>query len=110
MTYNAAVAPRPRSGCLGPACCSGRRSSAKRAPVVTGQVVHLGLVRRLRCRRLAVRASASGAEELDKQLCDALSLVVVDPVGGVGQALDAVKVRHVVVIRFGKFRAEVMIT
>ena len=34
---------------------------------------------------------------------DALGLVVVDPVRGVGQALDAVEVGHVVVFGFGKF-------
>ena len=34
---------------------------------------------------------------------DALSLVVVDPVRGVGQALDAVEVGHVVLVGFGKF-------
>src|SRR6516162_8737690 len=36
-----------------------------------------------------------GCEEVDEQLVDALSLVVVDPVGGAGQAFDAVEVGHV---------------
>jgi hypothetical protein len=34
-------------------------------------------------------------------LGDALSLVVMDPMRGVGQALDAVEVRHVVVVGLG---------
>ena len=42
-----------------------------------------------------------GGEKVGEQLGDALSLVVVDPVRGVGQALDAVEVRYVVVVGFG---------
>jgi hypothetical protein len=34
-------------------------------------------------------------------LCDALRLVVMHPVRGVGQALDAVEVEYVVVVRLG---------
>ena len=43
-------------------------------------------------------------EEVDEQLVDALGLVVVDPVRGVGQALDAVEVGHVVVVGLGERR------
>jgi len=39
--------------------------------------------------------------KVGEQLVDALRLVVMDPVGGVGQALDAVQVRHVVVVGLG---------
>ena len=42
-----------------------------------------------------------GGEKVDEQLVDALSLVVMDPVRGVGQALDAVEVGHVVVVGLG---------
>ena len=50
-----------------------------------------------------------GGEEVDKQLVDAFSLVVVDPVRGVGQPLDAVQVGHVVVVGLGQFCAEVAV-
>ena len=50
-----------------------------------------------------------GGEEVDEQLVDALSLVVVHPVRGVGQPLDAVEVGHVVVVGLGEFLAEVAI-
>ena len=40
---------------------------------------------------------------------NALGLVVVHPVRGVGQALDAVQVGYVVVVGFGEFGAEVVI-
>jgi hypothetical protein len=43
----------------------------------------------------AVLGWAGGGEEVDEQLCDALGLVVVDPVRRVGQALDAVEVGDV---------------
>ena len=52
---------------------------------------------------------ARGREEVDQQLVDALGLVVVDPVRGVGQALDAVEVGHVVVVGLGERRAEVAV-
>jgi hypothetical protein len=42
-----------------------------------------------------------GGEKIGEQLGDALSLVVMDPMRGVGQALDAVEVRHVVVVGLG---------
>ena len=42
-----------------------------------------------------------GGEKVGEQLVDALSLVVVHPVRGVGQALDAVEVGHVVVVGLG---------
>lgn len=52
------------------------------------------------------RASAflfrqGGGEETGEQLGDALGLVVMHPVGGVGQALDAVQVGYVVVVGLG---------
>src|SRR3954453_20306974 len=53
--------------------------------------------------------SASGREEVDEQLVDALGLVVVDPMRGVGQALDTVEVGHVVVVRLGERGAEVAV-
>jgi hypothetical protein len=40
-------------------------------------------------------------------LVDALSLVVMDPVRPVGQALDAVEVGYVVAFGLGEFGAEV---
>jgi hypothetical protein len=46
----------------------------------------------LRRRRLAVLGGAGGTEKVDEQLRDALSLVVMDPVRRVGEALDAVEV------------------
>jgi hypothetical protein len=42
-----------------------------------------------------------GGEKVGEQLVDALVLVVMDPVRGVGQALDAVEVGHVVVLGLG---------
>jgi hypothetical protein len=42
-----------------------------------------------------------GGEEANKQLIDALSLVVMDPVRAVGQALDAVEVGHILVFGLG---------
>jgi hypothetical protein len=47
----------------------------------------------------------SGAE-VDEQLIDAFSLVVMDPVRRVGQALDAVEVGHVVALGLGEVGAE----
>jgi hypothetical protein len=58
---------------------------------------------------LAVPAWAGGSEEVDEQLCDALGLVVMDPMRGVGQALDAVEVGHVIAVRLGELGAEVAI-
>src|SRR6185437_9780951 len=48
-------------------------------------------------------------EELGEQLRDALGFVVVHPVRGVRQPLDAVQVGDVVAIRLGEFWAEVVI-
>ena len=48
-----------------------------------------------------------GGEEVDEQLVDAFSLVVMYPVRRVGQALHAVEVRHVVAAGLGEVRAEV---
>src|SRR5690349_14305327 len=50
-----------------------------------------------------------GGEEVDEQRVDALGLVVVDPVRGVGQPLDALEVGHVLVVGFGQVFAEVAI-
>ena len=58
------------------------------------------------CGRLAL---AGGGEEVDEQLVHALGLVVVDPVGRVGQALDPVEVGHVLVVRLGELGAEVAV-
>jgi hypothetical protein len=44
---------------------------------------------------------AGGTEEVNEQLCDALSLVVMDPMRRLGQALDAVEVGHIVVVGLG---------
>src|SRR5512132_1316291 len=55
------------------------------------------------------RRRAGGGEEVDEQLVDALGLVVVDPVRGVGQALDVVEVGHVVVVGLGERGAEVAV-
>src|ERR1700710_2524467 len=60
-------------------------------------------------RTSAPPVSRSGREEIDEQLVDALGLVVVDPVRGVGQALDAVEVGHVVVVRLGERGTEVAV-
>jgi hypothetical protein len=57
----------------------------------------------------ALREGQLLGEEVDEQLVDAFSLVVVDPVRRVGQALDAVEVGHVVVVGLGEFWAEVAI-
>jgi hypothetical protein len=54
-------------------------------------------------RRSAVLGWPGGGEEFGEQLVDALGLVVVDPVGGAGPALDAVQVGHVVVLGLGEF-------
>ena len=48
-------------------------------------------------------------EEVDEQLVDALSLVVVDPVRCAGQALDAVEVRDVLGMGLGELAAEVAV-
>ena len=56
-----------------------------------------------------VRAWLLSGEEVDEQLVHALGLVVVDPVGRVGQALDPVEVGHVLVVRLGELGAEVAI-
>ena len=60
-------------------------------------------------RRSAVLCRQGGGEKVGDELGDARSLVVVNPVRGVGQALDAVEVGHVVVIGFGEFRPDVFI-
>jgi hypothetical protein len=46
-------------------------------------------------------APTRGAEEVDKQLVDAFTLVVMHPVRRVGQALDAVEVGYVSVVGLG---------
>jgi hypothetical protein len=42
-----------------------------------------------------------GGEELVEPSGDSLGLVVMDPVRGVGQALDAVEIGHVVAVGLG---------
>jgi len=42
-----------------------------------------------------------GGEKLGEQLVDSVSLVVMDPMGGVGQPLDAVEVGYIVVLGLG---------
>ena len=56
-----------------------------------------------------VDVARAGAKKSIEQLVDALGLVVMDPVRGVGQALDAVEVGHVVVVGLGQRRAEVAV-
>jgi hypothetical protein len=48
---------------------------------------------------------ASGGEEVDKQLIDALSFVVMHPMRRVSQALDPVEVGHVSAVRLGEVGA-----
>src|SRR6187551_3022736 len=50
---------------------------------------------------------SSSGEEVDEQLVDAISLVVVHPVRRVGKSLDPVEVGHVVGVRLGEIGAEV---
>ena len=52
-------------------------------------------------------APMSRGEEVDEQLVDAFGLVVMHPVGRVGEALHAVEVGHVFAVRLGEVRAEV---
>jgi hypothetical protein len=52
-------------------------------------------------RESAVAGGQGGGEEVDEQLCDALGLVVMDPVRRVGQALDPDQVGYVVVVGLG---------
>jgi hypothetical protein len=42
-----------------------------------------------------------GGEKVDEQLVDALMLVVMHPMGCVGQALDVVEVGYVIVLGLG---------
>jgi hypothetical protein len=44
---------------------------------------------------------SGGSEKVDEQLCDALSLIVMHPMRGVGQTLDPVEVGHIVVLGLG---------
>src|SRR5262245_9126527 len=60
-------------------------------------------------RSRSVTGRESRREEVGEQLADALVLVVMDPVRGVGQALDALEARHIVVIGLGQVIAEVAI-
>jgi len=55
----------------------------------------------LRRRLSAVLGWQGGGEKVGDQLRDALSLVVMDPMRGVGQALDPVEVGHIVVVGLG---------
>jgi len=48
-----------------------------------------------------VLAPTRGGEEVDQQLVDAFTLVVMHPVRRVGQALDAVEVGYVIVVGLG---------
>ena len=57
---------------------------------------------RRRCVRLC-----RGGEEVDEQVVDLFSLVVMDPVRRVGQALHTVEVWHVVAVGLGEVGAEV---
>ena len=59
--------------------------------------------------KVRIPSAAGGGEEVGEELCDALGLVVVDPMRGVGQALDAVEVGHIVAVGLGEFGAEVAI-
>ena len=52
-------------------------------------------------------ARTCGGEEVDQQLVDAFTLVVMHPVRRVGQTLDAVEVRYIIVLGLGEVGAEV---
>jgi hypothetical protein len=81
--------PRPRmSATLVKASSSAAISTSARAPGA-------------RRSPWSVLARLGRGEKVGEQLGDALSLVMMDPVRGVGQALDAVEVGHVVVLRLG---------
>ena len=97
--------------CLGPAISNcGRRfphrlqtQGLPPAPPcrLSGAVRDLGEVR---LRDEGARSALSwqrGGEKVGEQLVDALSSVVMDPVRGVGQALDAVEVGHIVALGLG---------
>ena len=49
----------------------------------------------------SVLARLGGGEKVGEQLCDALGRVVMHPVRRAEQALDAVQVGHVIVVRLG---------
>jgi hypothetical protein len=49
-------------------------------------------------RRLTLLGWTGGGEEVGEQLCHALRRVVMDPMRGVGQALDPVEVGHIVAV------------
>ena len=57
----------------------------------------------------SVAGGQGRGEKVREQLVDALGLVVMHPVRGVGQALNAVQAGHVVAVGFGQFGAEVVI-
>src|SRR5262249_34749912 len=61
----------------------------------------------LRRRRLAILGWAGRGEEVDEQLVDTFSFVVMHPMRRVGQAFHAVEVGHVVAVGLGEFGAEV---
>jgi hypothetical protein len=57
----------------------------------------------------AVLGWQGGGEEVDEQLVDTFSLVVMHPMRRLGQALDAVEVGHVSAVGLGELWAEVAI-
>jgi hypothetical protein len=57
----------------------------------------------------AVLGWQGGGEEVDEQLVDAFSLVVMHPMRRVGQALDAIQVGHVSAVGLGELWAKVAI-
>src|SRR5215469_3016473 len=62
-----------------------------------------------RRRPWSVPGRQGGGEKVGEQLVDALRRVVMHPVRGAGQALDAVEVGHVVVLGLGQVFAEIAI-
>src|SRR5439155_24504232 len=58
---------------------------------------------------LAVVCCQGGGEKVDEHLVDALSLVVMHPMGRIGHALYPVEVGHIVLVGLGEFGAEVAI-
>ena len=95
-----AAPAREVQGELGPAPLAGPRASrSRRTPGLTsgGRPVA----------SLSCPSRGRRGEEVDKQLVDAFSLVVMHPMRRVGQALHAVEVGHVVAVGLGEFGAEV---
>jgi hypothetical protein len=65
---------------------------------------------RVEAREVSIpRPRRFSGEEVDEQLIHAFGLIVMDPMGRVGKALDAVEMRHVRAVGLREFGAEVRI-